>query len=109
MKKVPFRYEYHDALIRSFEVKDGQDLVLEIDLCGHYSGLHGGGMVHLFFYEVRNIDEVKEHLTSTSSELGNRKYIDEILGLDKNDKQGYTLYLASSGSLRIDAKRVSET
>lgn len=109
MKRMKTSHNYHDAWIKAFEFQD-KTLVLEIDHCGSYEeGSHGGATVHLFFYDVRNADEIRDHLRTASEVTRYKSYIDEILDIDKTGYREYVLYLANSGSLRIDAERWAET
>jgi len=109
MKRMKTIYNYHDAWVKAFEFQD-ENLVLEIDLCGSYKeGLHGGASVHLFFYDVRNIDEIRNHLNSASGVTRYKNYIDQILDLDRAENRDFILYLANSGSLRIAAREFIET
>ena len=109
MTKLKLTYNYHDALIRAVEVKDEQDIVLEIDLCGCCCGIHGGGTVHLFFCGVRNIDEVRAAFESMGHVGPVRDYLDKIIGFDRDEDRRYVLYLSINGNVQIDAKSIIET
>ncbi len=109
MHRLKLKYNYHDSLIKSVEFKDDQDVILQIDLCGCCGGIYGGETVHLFFCGVRNIDDVRAAFASMSHSGPGRNYLDEILGVDRDEDRRYTLYLAITGSVTIDAKSIIET
>jgi hypothetical protein len=101
MRRLKTKHGYHDAEVHSVEFEADGRVVFGVDLCG-------GPAVHLSFYGVKNIDEIRCFIESIMERAKERARIAEIIGLVRSDDQQFLLDL-DQGALYIKAKGFTET
>src|SRR5688572_1856895 len=101
MRRLKTKHGYHDAEIRAVEFEADGRVIFEADLCG-------GPTVHLSFYGVKNMPEVRSFIESIMERSKERARIAEIIGLVRSDNQQFLLDL-DQGALYIKAKGFTET
>jgi hypothetical protein len=106
MKALKLNHRYHDALIRAIRYRDEEDVVFEIDLCS-CCNLSPGSAI-LSFLGLRNFVDVHELLESARKKNTAKAYVDEIIGISRDDKRGYLLDLSTAGAVRLDARGLHE-
>lgn len=107
LKKIKLTHGYHDALIKEIQYRDESDVTLNVDVCSCCNP--SPGRYALCFYGVRNFATVQEAIESSRVTNVNKGYIDEIIGIARDDERGFLLDLATAGSVRIDAKGLHES
>lgn len=107
MKRLTLKHAYHDALILEVRYPNGEDVVLEIDLCGVVNP--SAGVATLHFLGVRNFEAVRDGFEAARRVNAARPGIDEIIAVGRSEDRGYLLDLAMAGAVRIDARGLVES
>ena len=107
MRRLKLRHGYHDAIIRSVEYREDEDIILTVDLCGCCNP--SPGQATLTFRGIRNFEKVRSTLEAAREENKARGYLDEIIGIVRNDVRGYLLDLATARDITVDAKNLLES
>jgi len=106
MKRLRLMHNYHDAKITSIEYPGDSAVVIGVELCSYCNGAPGPAT--LSFHSVRNYAEVKAALESARQTNAERSYLDEIVGIARDDQRGILLDLMTAGAVRIDARGFHE-
>jgi hypothetical protein len=106
MKRLKLKHSYHDAVIRAICYCNNADVLLDVDLCSCCNPSPGPATLSLL--DLRNFAEVQQLLESAREANVGRGYLDEIIGIVREGKQGYLLDLATVGEVRVDARGLHE-
>ncbi|MGN6547344.1 MAG: hypothetical protein ACTHK7_19995 [Aureliella sp.] len=105
MMQLKLKHGYHEAMISAIRYHD-RDIAFDVELCSCCNPAPGPAT--LWFFDVRNFEQVRGVLEGTRRANRSRQYIDEIDGITRGDERGYSVYLMTSGNLEIDARSISE-
>lgn len=105
MKRLKLNHGYHDALIRAIRYDD-EDVIIDIDLCSCCNP--SPGPATLSFLGLRNLAEVRAALEAARQANAERGYVDEIIGIMRDDERGVLLDLMTAGSVHVDARGLHE-
>jgi len=106
MKRLKLKHGYHDALIRAIRYRDNEDVVLDVGRCGCSNP--SPGFATLSLLGLRNFAEVQAALEAARRANAARGYVDEIVGIVRDDGRGYLLDLHTAGAVRADARGLYE-
>lgn len=99
------KHNYHDGTL--CEVRfSGTDITLVVDLDGYWNN-QCAERAYLFFYDVKNFDEIRETLAAIG-EAAQCGSPDEIIGIIKVGADEYLVDLARVGSIVIKCRSLSE-
>ena len=110
MWRLKTNHSYHDARVRAVEFGTADSVVFEVELCGCSDS--PGATVHLSFYGVKNMDEVRNVIDPMLKRAEERAQVAEIIGLARGDNRRFHIDLdqgAQSITLYISAKSFIET
>jgi hypothetical protein len=106
MKRPKLKHSYHDAIIKAVRYRGDADVLLEIDLCTCCNA--SAGPATLCLLGLRNFAAVHEALESAHKQNAERGYVDEIVGVFRDQERGYLFDLITAGTVRVDARGLDE-
>ena len=110
MKRFRLKHEYHDAWLESIRFTE-RDLTLVVDLDGHWNK-KVEERAHLTFQDVKNMSDARDVLSATADDERIEPRC-EILGIDKVDRNRYTValtgaHISQSRTLEVVCRSIHE-
>jgi hypothetical protein len=106
VRRLRLLHGYHDALVREVRYRDGEDVLLDVDLCGCCNPSPGTAVLALL--GVRNFAAVRAALEAARAANAGRGRVDELVGVGRPAGRGYLLDLMAAGPLVVDARSLHE-
>src|SRR5215213_1805923 len=103
--RLKLKHGYHDAMVSAIRYQD-RDVILDVVLCSCCNELPGPATIS--FLRVRNFETVRDALESARGANRGRRFIDEIIGMIRNEDRTILLDLQTAGGVRVDARHISE-
>ena len=104
-KRLKLKRDYHDATVTTIRYRE-RDIVLCVELDGYCNDPAGPATIS--FLDVGNFEEVRETLESARRENSDRGFIDQIIGIVKDDDRVVCIDFQSAGAVLMNPRSIFE-